>query len=70
MIPPWIIEEVKRARRERDRRDRPQLPLELPAGTVHDSPPPRREAPAPLVIELAGDRAVRLAPLALEGDAR
>jgi hypothetical protein len=70
MIPPWIIEEVERARRERDRGERPQLPLELPPRTVDDLPPPRQEAPAQIVIELGADRAVRSAPLALEGDAR
>ena len=70
MIPPWIIEEVERARRERDRDERPQLPLALPARTVDDLPPPRQEPPGAIVIELGAERAMRAAPLALEGNAR
>jgi hypothetical protein len=56
MIPPWMIEELERLRRERDdeRRDRPQLWIELPVRREPERPRPA--PPTVIVIELgAGD---------------
>jgi hypothetical protein len=53
MIPTWMIEEIERERRERDRewRDPPQLRIEHPVG--EDRGPQPTPAPAePVVIEL------------------
>jgi hypothetical protein len=41
MIPPWMIEDLDRRRRERLRHERPRLGIDLPARPVVD-PPPRR----------------------------
>jgi hypothetical protein len=53
MIPTWIIEEMERERRERDRewRDRPQLHIEQPVGEDH-GPQPAPAPAAPVVIEV------------------
>lgn len=50
MIPTWMIEEIERRRRERERRDRPQLPIERPMCPEYE-PPPRPAGREPIVME-------------------
>lgn len=45
-MPPWMIEELEKARREREERERPRVSVELPApppGWVPEVPAWRRE---------------------------
>ena len=54
MVPPWMIEDLERQRRERERRDWPELRIELPV-RGHDEPSRRRPTPsAPIVIDVFG----------------
>ncbi len=52
MVPSWMIEELQRRRRERERHQRSQLRIELPE-RGHE-PPPSRPVGRPIVIELVG----------------
>jgi hypothetical protein len=57
MIPSWIIEDVERQRHERERRDRPQLRIELPVRPFDERP--ARPAPSlPIVIDLGNTEAL------------
>ena len=64
MIPTWMIEDIERRSRERERRERPRVPIEPPARREYEPPPPPppRE---PIRIDLgaapedAGDRGPR-----------
>ena len=54
MVPPWMIEDRERQRRETEHHDWPELRIELP---VHgyDEPSRRRPTPsAPIVIDVFG----------------
>lgn len=57
--PPWIIEELERLRRERERDERPRPPPERPARREDDAPPPHIDPAAPIVIEFVAARAHR-----------
>jgi hypothetical protein len=50
MIPTWMIEELKRRRREREEREQPTLGIERPPR--ERDVPARRGPGEPLVIEL------------------
>ena len=57
MIPSWIIEDMERQRRERERRNHPQLRIELPLPPCRERP--ERPAPSsPIVIELGTTEAL------------
>jgi hypothetical protein len=57
MIPTWMIEEIERQRRERERRDRPELLIELPVRPFHERP--TRSGPAsPVVIDFGDTKAL------------
>jgi hypothetical protein len=51
MIPTWMIEEIEQRRRERERRELPQLRIELPRPLSVDEGARRRPAPAARRIE-------------------
>ena len=51
ITPPWMIEELKRQRSERDARRRPQLEIPLPEPLVREHPQ-RESRREPIVIEL------------------
>jgi hypothetical protein len=51
MVPAWMIEELERARREREDEERRQLRIELPVPT-ESATPPAGERREPIVIEL------------------
>ena len=51
MISTWMIEELERRRWERERRERPQLRIELPVRTGNEPTPPPGPR-TPIVIEL------------------
>ena len=54
MVPPWMIEALERQRRERERRDGPELRIELPV-RGYDEPSRRRPTPSePIVIDVFG----------------
>ena len=53
MIPPWMIEDLARQRRERERLDWPELRIELPAHG-YDEPSPRVPHRPPIVIDVFG----------------
>jgi len=50
MTPPWMIEELKRQRSERDARRRPQLEIPLPEPLVRERPEHETHR-EPIVIE-------------------
>ena len=54
ILPPWMIEKLERARREREARERPALWRELPGcpELPTDREPRPRPAPAAVVIDL------------------
>ena len=56
MISTWMIKDLERQRRERERRDPPQLRIELPV-PARDERPTRPAPSSPVVIEF-GDAEV------------
>jgi hypothetical protein len=54
MIPSWIIEDMERQRHERERRDRPQLRIELPVRPCNERPA-RPAPPSPVVIDFGNE---------------
>jgi len=50
MLPPWIIEELERARREREVRRAPGLRVELPEERPPEWPEPEERRPGGTVI--------------------
>lgn len=55
MLPPWIIEELERARREREERQQPALRVDLPEDPPAHERPEAEERPrggTVIVIEL------------------
>jgi len=54
MIPTWMIKEIERPRREREKRERPRTQIELPKHTYDREPQPRPLVPSgPIVVELS-----------------
>ena len=57
MISTWMIKDLERQRRERERRDPPQLRIELPV-PPRDGRPARPAPSSPVVIEFAQSAAL------------
>jgi hypothetical protein len=52
-IDSWMIEDLDRLRRERERQDRPQLQIELPV-RVDEQPADEPDSRGPVVIQIWG----------------
>ncbi len=52
MVPTWMIKDLERQRRERDREERPQLHIEPPAPALDERRPPPERPSTIVVIEL------------------
>jgi hypothetical protein len=61
MIPTWMIEEIERGRRERERCELPQVRIELPWPQRVDEGARRRPAPSTRVV-IEPDNSDRRAP--------
>lgn len=55
MIPTWMIEEIERRRRERERYELPQLRIELPRPLAVEEGARRQPAPSGRVVIEPGD---------------